>query len=122
MKLKKIIYIVFGCIGLALGAVGAAVPLLPAFPFLLLATICFANGSDKFHSWFISTKLYRDNLADLLSGRGMTIGAKIRASIALTVTMSIGFFILHRLPIAQIILAAIWLLHIIYFIFFVKRI
>ena len=37
MKAKKILFIVLGCIGLGLGAVGAVVPLLPAFPFLLLA-------------------------------------------------------------------------------------
>lgn len=40
MKLKKIIYIPVGCIGPALGAVGAVLPLLPAFPFLLLAAVC----------------------------------------------------------------------------------
>ena len=39
MKLKKIIYITLGCIGLGLGAVGAVLPLLPAFPFLLLAAV-----------------------------------------------------------------------------------
>lgn len=33
----KLFYVILGCIGLGLGAVGAAVPLLPAFPFLMLA-------------------------------------------------------------------------------------
>ena len=28
----KLFYVILGCIGLGLGAVGAAVPLLPAFP------------------------------------------------------------------------------------------
>ena len=37
MKIKKAVYMVLGFVGLALGAVGAVVPLLPAFPFLLLA-------------------------------------------------------------------------------------
>ena len=35
MKLKKAIYVVVGCLGVGLGAVGAVVPMLPAFPFLL---------------------------------------------------------------------------------------
>ena len=62
MNIKKIAYIVLGYIGVALGAVGAIVPLLPAFPFLLLATFCFAKSSEKLHNWFISTKLYKNNL------------------------------------------------------------
>lgn len=37
MKIKKILFIILGCIGVGLGAVGAVLPLLPAFPFLLLA-------------------------------------------------------------------------------------
>lgn len=48
-KVKKILFIVLGCIGLALGAVGAVLPLMPAFPFLLLAAVCFAKSSEKLH-------------------------------------------------------------------------
>ena len=50
MKIKKILYVILGCIGLALGAVGAVLPLLPAFPFLLLAAFCFAKSSEKLRS------------------------------------------------------------------------
>ena len=57
MKIKKLLYVILGCIGLALGAVGAVLPLLPAFPFLLLAAFCFAKSSEKLHRWFTGTKL-----------------------------------------------------------------
>ena len=53
-KVKKILFIVLGCIGLALGAVGAVLPLMPAFPFLLLAAVCFAKSSEKLPNWFIT--------------------------------------------------------------------
>ena len=36
MHTKKIVYTVVGIAGLGLGAVGAVLPLLPAFPFLML--------------------------------------------------------------------------------------
>ena len=62
MNMKKMIYIVLGCIGVGLGAVGAVVPLLPAFPFLMLAAFCFAKSSERLNNWFINTKLYKDNL------------------------------------------------------------
>lgn len=39
MKIKKLLYVILGCIGLALGAVGAVLPLLPAFPFLLFGGV-----------------------------------------------------------------------------------
>ena len=62
--MKKVLYIILGCIGVGLGAVGAVVPMLPAFPFLMLATFCFARSSEKLDRWFKGTKLYQDNLAD----------------------------------------------------------
>ena len=57
MTVKKVIYISAGCVGVILGAIGAAVPLLPSFPFLLLAAFCFAKSSERLHSWFIGTNL-----------------------------------------------------------------
>ncbi len=72
MNLKKTFYMILGCIGLGLGAVGAVVPMLPAFPFLLLAAYCFARSNEKLHSWFVQTKLYKENLEDYVAGRGMT--------------------------------------------------
>ena len=42
--MKKGIYIALGFIGVGLGAVGAVVPLIPAFPFLLLAAVCFGKS------------------------------------------------------------------------------
>ena len=58
----KLFYVILGCIGLGLGAVGAAVPLLPAFPFLMLAAFCFARISRRLNDWFLSTRLYKNNL------------------------------------------------------------
>ena len=44
MNIKKTIYLALGCIGVGLGALGAVLPLLPAFPFLLLAAFCFGKA------------------------------------------------------------------------------
>ena len=54
----KLFYVILGCIGLGLGAVGAAVPLLPAFPFLMLAAFCFARSSRRLNDWFLTAASY----------------------------------------------------------------
>ena len=120
MKAKKILFIVLGCIGLGLGAVGAVVPLLPAFPFLLLAAYSFARSSERLHSWFINTKLYKNNLESYVKGKGMTKRTKVRIMITATVLMTFGFVMMHQVPVGRIVLAAVWLFHIFYFAFGVK--
>lgn len=120
MKAKRILFIVLGCIGLGLGAVGAVVPLLPAFPFLLLAAYSFARSSERLHSWFINTKLYKNNLESYVKGKGMTKRTKVRIMITVTVLMTFGFVMMHQVPVGRIVLAAVWLFHIFYFIFGVK--
>lgn len=120
MNVKRIAYIVLGCIGVGLGAVGAVVPLIPAFPFLLLAAFCFARSSEKLHNWFISTKLYKDNLESYVQGRGMTWATKIRIMLTITLLMSIGFIMMSRVPVGRIVLAGVWVFHIMYFIFGIK--
>lgn len=122
MNIKKIVYIILGCIGTGLGAVGAVLPLLPAFPFLLLAAISFAKSSEKLHNWFIHTKLYKDNLESYVQGRGMTRETKLRIMLTVTVLMGVGFTMMMAkgLHMPCMILGGVWILHILYFIFGVK--
>ncbi|MBO5097862.1 MAG: YbaN family protein [Agathobacter sp.] len=120
MKIKKILYITLGCIGVGLGAVGAVVPLLPAFPFLLMATFCFAKSSERLHNWFIGTQLYKKNLESYVQGRGMTMATKLRIMFTVTLLMTIGFIMMSNVLIGRVVLACVWAFHIIYFIFGVK--
>lgn len=121
MKIKKMIYVVVGCIGLGLGALGAALPLLPAFPFLMLAAFCFARRSQKLDNWFRNTKLYKNNLESYVQGRGMTKKTKIKIMITVTLLMSVGFVMMGRVPVGRIVLACVWVFHILYFSFGVKN-
>lgn len=124
MRFKKVLFVILGCVGLALGAVGAVLPLLPAFPFLLLAAFCFAKSSERLHSWFTGTKLYKNNLESYVKGKGMTWKTKIRVMITVTLVMSVGFtmMMLKEIYVPCAILACVWVFHIVYFIFGVKTI
>lgn len=122
MKIKRILYVILGCISLALGALGAVLPLLPAFPFLLLAAFSFAKSSQRLHKWFTGTKLYQNNLESYIKGNGMTRKTKVRIMITVTLLMSVGFAMMGQVPVGRIVLACIWIFHILYFIFGVKTI
>ena len=122
--MKKILYMIHGCVGVGLGAGGAIVPMLPAFPFLMLAAFSFARSSEKLHNWFVGTKLYQDNLADFVAGKGMTKKTKVRIMITVTLLMSVGFIMMGIKGIFTgcVVLGCVWLFHIIYFIFGIKTI
>lgn len=122
--MKKIVYCFLGCVCFALGGIGAALPILPTFPFLLLAAFCFARSSERLHAWFQETKLYKENLEDYVAGNGMRKQAKIRIMCTVTVLMSIGFILMSSKGgyIGCIVLTCVWILHILYFCFKVKTI
>ena len=122
MKLKKIFWIILGFIGLGIGALGAVLPMLPAFPFLLLAALGFGKSSERLHTWFINTKLYKDNLESYVKGEGMTWRTKHRIIATVTVLMAFGFYMMLRkdLHIPCMILGGVWVSHIVYFVFGVK--
>lgn len=120
MTAKKILFLILGCFGLVMGAVGAVLPLLPAFPFLLLAAYSFAKSSERLHTWFTGTRLYKDNLESFVKGQGMTRKTKIRIMITVTLLMSVGFVMMNEIVAGQIVLSLVWVFHILYFIFGIK--
>ena len=113
MRLKKALLVVVGCISLALGAIGAVLPILPTVPFLMLSAFCFAKSSEKLHSWFISTKLYKKNLESFVKGEGMTVKTKVKIMSTVTILMAIGFIMMSRVPVGRVILAIVWVCHVV---------
>ena len=116
MKMKKALYVTLGCISLGLGAVGAVLPLLPS----MLACFCFARSSERLHRWFVGTKLYKKNLESYAQGKGMTKAVKLRIMAMVTALMTIGFAMMSRVPVGRIILACVWVAHVLYFVFGIK--
>jgi uncharacterized membrane protein YbaN (DUF454 family) len=108
------------CLSLALGAIGAVLSILPTVPFLMLSAFCFAKSSEKLHSWFISTKLYKKNLENFVKGEGMTVKTKVKIMSTVTILMAIGFIMMSRVPVGRVILAIVWVCHVVYFVFRVK--
>lgn len=118
--MRKILYIMIGCISLGLGIIGVILPILPTIPFVLLAAFCFAKSSERLDGWFKNTKLYEEN--NIKSG--MTKRAKIRIMCSVTLLMSIGFIMmgLKDIVVGNIVLLIVWIFHMVYFTLGVKTV
>lgn len=113
-SVRSIAWSAAGLCAFALGAIGAVVPLLPTTPFLLLSALCFARSSERMNNWFRSTKLYRTYLENYLSRRPMTLAAKLKIFLPTTVLLGISFFAMADIAIGRIIVASIWVGHLVY--------
>ena len=111
--LKKAFFVALGCISLALGTIGIALPILPTVPFYLLTAFCFANSSERLHTWFTHTTVYKKY-----------IGSYFKALLIGTVTaiMLPGFILMDKVPVGRAIMAIVWVGHIVYFGFKVQTI
>ena len=122
MSIKRIAFVVLGCVSLALAVIGVVLPILPTVPFLALAALCFAKSSDRLNNWLINTKFYQNNLADFKAGKGMTVKTKVRILATVTLVMAVGLIamLMRGVIVGSIILSVVWLGHIYYFGFKVK--
>lgn len=110
----KLLCIIFAFLSLGLGILGIVLPILPTTPFLLLASFLFAKGSDRFHRWFISTKIYKNHLEDFVRTRAMTLKKKLCILIPVS-TMLITTFILIDNFYARIAIGLVIILKYYYF-------
>ncbi len=55
--IRRRIYIVIGCLCVALGAIGVVVPGLPTTPFLLAASWLFYRSSPRLQEWLLESPL-----------------------------------------------------------------
>ena len=124
MKLKRLIFLILGIVCLVLGCIGIVLPILPTVPFFLVTVFCFAKSSQRLHDWFVGTKMYKKHLESFVKKKGMTVQTKVGIIIPITLLMGFGFFMMMRadILIPSIIIAIVWVCHIIYFVFGVKTI
>ena len=121
-RVRKGLWAAGGFAAFALGAVGVALPVIPTTPFMLLAAFCFARSSQRVDDWFHSTKLYHKVLEGYVTKRSMTVKAKLTIIIPVTLLMGVAFFLMWRksVTVGCVILAIVWLAHIVYFGLIVK--
>lgn len=114
MNIVKVIYLSLAFICTAIGAVGVVLPVLPTVPFLLLASFFFAKGSDRFHKWFLETKLYKNHLDSFVKSRGMTLKTKLCILLPASAMLILTIIFLDNLH-ARIFLVCLIIFKYIYF-------
>lgn len=88
--------IAVGSISVALGVIGAFVPILPTTPFLLLAAACYARSSERLHRWLFTNRLFGRYLRDYTEGKGLPLLHKTFTLLLLW--LAIGWSVFHVLP------------------------
>ncbi|TDM11916.1 YbaN family protein [Macrococcus lamae] len=115
----RILLMIIGTICTILGFIGVVLPLLPTTPFLLLAALCFARSSDRFHQWLIQTKPYQSYVEDFRQHRGYTLKKKIQLLISVYIVVGFSIYMIDHLYI-RIALSMMLLVQTIVLVFFVR--
>jgi uncharacterized membrane protein YbaN (DUF454 family) len=89
----KAIWFIIGWLSLVLGVIGAALPLLPTVPFLLLAAFCFARSSARVHDWLLNHPRLGPPIADWRDGGAIGRRAKWLASGSIAAAFAVSLII-----------------------------
>ena len=108
----------FVCVGL--GVVGIVLPILPTTPLFIAAACLFAKGSEKFHTWFLNTSLYKKYIESAV--KNGTMEKKAKRNMMLTLGIVFGMGIIFSPVIAKIIIVIVAAIHFYVLIFRIKSV
>ena len=66
-----------GCFFLALGVVGAFLPVLPTTPFLLLSAALFMRSSERLYQWLVNHRLLGTYIRNFRENKAIPLRVKI---------------------------------------------
>lgn len=88
----KVLYNILGSIFVAIGILGVFLPLLPATPFLLLASACYVRGSDRLHDWLMQNRFLGTYIRNFKERRGMPVRAKVVTLVLLWASLAFSAY------------------------------
>lgn len=104
--MRKVLFNILGTIFVGLGIAGIILPLVPATPFLLLASACYVRGSDRLHDWLMNHRLMGPYLRNFKEHRAMPMQAKVGTIALLWASIGVSAYSIDRIAV-QITLVVI---------------
>ena len=102
---KRLMWMAVGVLAVAVGAVGAFLPLLPTTPFLLVAAYAFARSSDRLHRWLLNHRVFGRLIKEWQMHGAINRRAKLAAvmSMVLVVGISVALSVSMTVIVVQIV-------------------
>lgn len=87
----RVAWLIAGIVALAIGGLGAVLPLLPTTPFVLIAAVAFAKSSDRLHAWLLDHRIFGALIVNWRRHGAISRSTKIAgiASMALVLAISL---------------------------------
>ncbi|MFT7653131.1 MAG: uncharacterized membrane protein YbaN (DUF454 family) [Limisphaerales bacterium] len=89
--MRKILWNGLGWTAVALGVVGAFLPLLPTTPFLLLAAFAFSKGSEKLHNWLVNHPKLGPPITNWQTRGAISRGIKVYATLSMAFVFALAW-------------------------------
>ena len=116
----RYIFLTVGAISFVLGTAGIVIPLFPTVPFYMITLFCLARGSERFHRMFLESSLYQKTVGAYERDKALTLRTKLSILLSVSTIMAIGAYFSQDMPIALIVMAFVWIGHVIALVFIVK--
>lgn len=101
--LRSVVYAI-GWLSVILGIIGAALPVMPTVPFLILAASCFLRSSPKLFNYLVSHPRWGQPIVCYLAGMGIAPKTKAYALTLMWTGMLFSAFVLLDKTLVKIIL------------------
>lgn len=116
----RYIFLTVGAISFVLGTAGIVIPLFPTVPFYMLTLFCLARGSERFHNMFLESSLYQKTVGAYERDKALTLRTKLSILLSVSTIMAVGAYFSQDMPLALIVMAFVWIGHVIALVFIVK--
>jgi uncharacterized protein len=100
----KILLNIIGTVCVALGVLGIILPLLPATPFLLLASACYVRGSERLNRRLLGNKYLGPYITNIKERRGLPLRAKVYTLLLLWPSILFSAYRLDSLPLLLVLI------------------